>query len=240
MAHQIRDRGYPCSTIILDDRWETHMGELEFSDDFPEHEGMISELLSLGFEVWFWVTPFVNEDAATFRPLTQERILVPRRNDTGAAPYRVVGRQIRYRGSDQPAEPHLVPGAASAPALHASKLVQGSPKGGMNPARFSALCGTTHLNLNRHTRLLTSINSGRKSCGARARSRQDHAAHLNFQPANGATLGQVLFIPEAACFAISRLRAQGFQFSFVREIADWQPPCIVLFRELSAGVFPLE
>ncbi|MGQ9663678.1 MAG: glycoside hydrolase family 31 protein, partial [Kiritimatiellia bacterium] len=85
MAHQIRDRGYPCSIIILDDRWETHIGELEFSADFPEPEGMISELHSLGFEVWLLVTPFVNEDAATFRPLTQERILVPRRNDTGAA-----------------------------------------------------------------------------------------------------------------------------------------------------------
>jgi len=85
MARQIRARAYPASTIIIDDRWESCFGELAFGRDFRDPKGMVDELHAMGFAVWLWVTPFVNEDAATFPDLARRRILVPRRDGTGAA-----------------------------------------------------------------------------------------------------------------------------------------------------------
>jgi myogenesis-regulating glycosidase len=85
MARQIRSRSYPCSTIIIDDRWESCFGELEFSAAFPDPRAMVRELHALGFAVWLWVTPFVNEEAATFADLTRRKVLVPRGDGQGAA-----------------------------------------------------------------------------------------------------------------------------------------------------------
>lgn len=85
MARQIRSNGYPCSTFIIDDRWESCFGELAFSRDFPDPAGMIRELHALGFRVWLWVTPFVNQEAAGFAELARQKILVPARNSNDAA-----------------------------------------------------------------------------------------------------------------------------------------------------------
>lgn len=85
MAREIRARGYPCSTLIIDDRWESCFGELDFSRDFPDPAAMIRELHSLKFKVWMWVTPFVNQEASTFGELSENKILVPRRDGDGAA-----------------------------------------------------------------------------------------------------------------------------------------------------------
>ena len=85
MARQIRAKGYPCSILIIDDRWESCFGELTFSRDFPDPAGMIRELHSLGFRVWLWVTPFVNQEAAGFQELARQKILVPARNSNEAA-----------------------------------------------------------------------------------------------------------------------------------------------------------
>jgi len=85
MARQIRAHGYPSSTIIIDDRWESRFGELAFSRDFSDPRAMVSELHAMGFSVWLWVTPFVNDDAATFADLACRGILVPRRDGAGAA-----------------------------------------------------------------------------------------------------------------------------------------------------------
>lgn len=85
MARQIRAHGYPCSTLIIDDRWESCFGELTFGRDIPDPAGLVRDLHRLGFRVWLWVTPFVNVEAATFGDLAARRILVPRRDGAGAA-----------------------------------------------------------------------------------------------------------------------------------------------------------
>ena len=88
MARAIRERGWPCSTLIVDDRWESCFGELSFSKDFPDPAGMVRELRELGFGVWLWVTPFVNQEAAGFAELGRRRALVPRRDGSGPALFR--------------------------------------------------------------------------------------------------------------------------------------------------------
>jgi alpha-glucosidase (family GH31 glycosyl hydrolase) len=77
MAREIREREYPCSTITVDDRWESCYGELRFSPDFPDPAAMMEELHGMGFRVVLWVTPFVNREAKTFPELTAEGLLVP-------------------------------------------------------------------------------------------------------------------------------------------------------------------
>jgi alpha-glucosidase (family GH31 glycosyl hydrolase) len=80
LAQQIRERGWPGSTIIIDDRWERCFGELTFGDGFPDPKALVDALHRLGFAVWLWVTPFVNREAATFDLLAQERVLVGSRS----------------------------------------------------------------------------------------------------------------------------------------------------------------
>ncbi len=84
MARDIRDQKYPCSTLIIDDRWESCFGELEFSADFPDPAAMVAELHRLGFRVLLWVTPFVNEEAKNFGELEKSGVLVADKNG-GAA-----------------------------------------------------------------------------------------------------------------------------------------------------------
>ncbi len=85
MARNIRKQGYPCSTLTIDDRWETCFGELSFSDKFPEPEKMVKELHKLGFKVLLWVTPFVNVEARNHKELADAKILVPAKDGKGAA-----------------------------------------------------------------------------------------------------------------------------------------------------------
>ncbi len=85
MARSIRHYEYPCSTLILDDRWESCFGELRFSRDFPAPKAMVETLHELGFRVWLWVTPFVNREASSFGDLAARRLLVPDRQGRGAA-----------------------------------------------------------------------------------------------------------------------------------------------------------
>jgi len=84
-AGQIHARGYPCSTLLIDDRWESCFGELEFAPDFPDPAAMVREIHSLGLKVWLWVTPFVNVEANGFDELSRRSILVPSRKKEGAA-----------------------------------------------------------------------------------------------------------------------------------------------------------
>jgi len=87
MARQIRAHKFPCSTIIIDDRWETCFGELDFSTDFPDPRAMVDELHEDGFSVWLWVTPFVNRESGVYGDLAKRGVLV-RGGDGGAAPMR--------------------------------------------------------------------------------------------------------------------------------------------------------
>lgn len=85
MGRQIRSRAYPCSTLIIDDRWESCFGELEFSKDFPDPRSMVDELHALQLAVWLWVTPFVNREASNFGELEGRGVLVRRKDGAGAA-----------------------------------------------------------------------------------------------------------------------------------------------------------
>jgi alpha-glucosidase (family GH31 glycosyl hydrolase) len=86
MARQIRGHGYPCRTLLIDDRWERRFGELDFSEAaFPAPSKLFEELRGLGFDAWLWVTPFVNREAAGFDDLARRKILVPSRSGKGAA-----------------------------------------------------------------------------------------------------------------------------------------------------------
>lgn len=80
MARTIRQRRFPCSVITIDDRWESAFGELEFSRDFPDPRVMVEELHKLGFRVWLWVTPFINQEANTFPLLAEKGLLAPGRD----------------------------------------------------------------------------------------------------------------------------------------------------------------
>ena len=75
-AQQIRKYGYPCTTITIDDIWESNYGQLDFSAAFPQPKQMMDELHRLGFKVLLWVTPFINQDANTFAGLEEKRYLV--------------------------------------------------------------------------------------------------------------------------------------------------------------------
>jgi alpha-glucosidase (family GH31 glycosyl hydrolase) len=89
MGKAIRKHGYPCKRLLIDDRWENCFGELEFAGkDFPDPAGMIKELRAMGFEVWLWVTPFVNQEATGFEELAARNVLVPRKSGPGAATFR--------------------------------------------------------------------------------------------------------------------------------------------------------
>ncbi len=85
MAGQIRSQGYPCSTLTIDDRWETCFGELDFSGNFPDPKQMMEELHRLGFKVLLWITPFVNVEARNHKELADAKILVPKTDGKGAA-----------------------------------------------------------------------------------------------------------------------------------------------------------
>jgi hypothetical protein len=84
MARHIRAHGYPCRTLLIDDRWERRFGEFEFSEAaFPAPTKLFEELRGLGFDAWLWVTPFVNQEAAGFDELARRNILVPSRSGKG-------------------------------------------------------------------------------------------------------------------------------------------------------------
>lgn len=85
MARAIREHGFPCATLTIDDRWEAGYGELRFSADFPDPAGMVRELHGLGFRVLLWVTPFVDCRTEAFRELGGAGLLVPRRDGSGPA-----------------------------------------------------------------------------------------------------------------------------------------------------------
>ncbi len=88
MAREIRKNEYPCSTLIIDDRWDSCFGELDFGADFPEPKVMIDELHAMGFKVMLWVTPFVNNDSAVYEKLAKSGALVRKKAGDGAAEFR--------------------------------------------------------------------------------------------------------------------------------------------------------
>ncbi|HDN04482.1 MAG TPA: hypothetical protein ENF27_00920 [Chloroflexi bacterium] len=58
-ASEIKDNGYPYHVLEIDDRWQTHYGDLEFDPErFSDPKEMIRNLHEMGFKVTAWVIPF--------------------------------------------------------------------------------------------------------------------------------------------------------------------------------------
>jgi len=103
MARAIREHGYPCSTITIDDIWESAYGELRFSPDFPDPAGMVRELHEMGFQVLLWVTPFVNREAGTFEDVARRGLLVRQRGQAprnGSEPVPFSAAMLRWWGGE--------------------------------------------------------------------------------------------------------------------------------------------
>lgn len=66
-ADDIIAHGYPHGIMEIDDKWQTHYGDLTFDPArFPDPRAMVKALHARGFAVTCWVMPFVNPDAECF------------------------------------------------------------------------------------------------------------------------------------------------------------------------------
>ncbi len=63
-AHEIKDNGYPYHVMEIDDRWQSHYGDLEFDPErFSDPKNMIRDLHEMGFKVTVWVIPFFHPNS---------------------------------------------------------------------------------------------------------------------------------------------------------------------------------
>lgn len=66
-AKSIVENGFPRSVMEIDDRWQTHYGDMDFDPKkFQNPKGMVDELHRMGFKVTLWVIPFVSVDSDNF------------------------------------------------------------------------------------------------------------------------------------------------------------------------------
>lgn len=87
-ADEILQHGYPCGVLEIDDRWQTHYGDLAFDPRrFPNPQGMIARLHELGFQVTAWVIPFFDPESASFAEARAQGYLL-RRDDGEPYPVR--------------------------------------------------------------------------------------------------------------------------------------------------------
>lgn len=76
-AREILEHGLEPGVLMIDDGWNECYGDWRFhSGKFPDPEGMIRELKSLGFSVMLWVCPFVTPDSMAFRDALGRGILM--------------------------------------------------------------------------------------------------------------------------------------------------------------------
>lgn len=80
-AEHILAEGYPAGILMIDDGWNESYGTLEFKyRSFPDPEGMITRLHSLGFKIMLWVCPFISADTPVGRRLAEQGLLVKEEN----------------------------------------------------------------------------------------------------------------------------------------------------------------
>jgi len=66
-AGEIIDHSFPGGTLEIDDMWQSDYGDFSFHPHkFPDPDGMIRELHSMGFRVTLWITPFFNPSSKNF------------------------------------------------------------------------------------------------------------------------------------------------------------------------------
>lgn len=67
-AQGLHDNGLPGHTVQLDDRWESHYGDMTFDPaTFPDPRAMSDRIHDLGFGFGLWVTLWINLDSARYR-----------------------------------------------------------------------------------------------------------------------------------------------------------------------------
>jgi alpha-glucosidase (family GH31 glycosyl hydrolase) len=76
-ARKIRESGFPCRILMLDDGWLERYGDNRFhKGKFPEPAKMVEEIHRLGFRFVLWQIPFVEKDSVNFEPLRARGWLV--------------------------------------------------------------------------------------------------------------------------------------------------------------------
>jgi alpha-glucosidase (family GH31 glycosyl hydrolase) len=80
-ADRIIAQGYPYGVMEIDDRWQTHYGDIVFDPGrFPDPKRMIDELHGKNFKVTAWVVPFFNPGSAAFADGKKRGFLVRRKS----------------------------------------------------------------------------------------------------------------------------------------------------------------
>lgn len=76
-AREILAHGLEPGVLMIDDGWNECYGGWNFHRGrFPDPEGMIRELKSMGFSIMLWVCPFVSPDSMAFRDALGRGILM--------------------------------------------------------------------------------------------------------------------------------------------------------------------
>ncbi|MBX3081864.1 MAG: glycoside hydrolase [Anaerolineae bacterium] len=86
-AKEIRTRGFPGSTLEIDDKWQQNYGDTSLDPArFPEPKAMVATLKEMGFNVTMWVIPFLHPASTNTQQAVRLNYVV-RRPD--GAPYDV-------------------------------------------------------------------------------------------------------------------------------------------------------
>lgn len=76
-AKSIADNGYEHKLLIIDDGWMKDYGDWDFvPEKFSDPKAMMKDLHELGFKVYLWLVPFVNETVPDFEYLCSQKALV--------------------------------------------------------------------------------------------------------------------------------------------------------------------
>ncbi len=76
-ADEIADSGYPCSVLMIDDKWTDYYGTFLFSKDrFSDAPQMLKKLHASGMKVMLWESPFITPDSPEMRALAEKNALV--------------------------------------------------------------------------------------------------------------------------------------------------------------------
>lgn len=87
-AREIKDNHYPYHVLEIDDRWQSHYGDLVFDPErFPDPVRMITTLKQLGFKVTLWVIPFFHPHSDSGQEAAKQGFVVQTQE---GEPYRVM------------------------------------------------------------------------------------------------------------------------------------------------------
>jgi hypothetical protein len=76
-AEEIIANAFPYGVLEIDDRWQTHYGDIAFDPArFPDPRAMIAQLHARGFQVTAWVIPFLAPESAAFAEGARRGFLV--------------------------------------------------------------------------------------------------------------------------------------------------------------------